>query len=92
MSLITNNTIDVNKEVCKDLNGNIPLAEAFRPVISDVFITDEYGEKWNKITAVGWRRVSDNYFWPADPRNANSWLNRKAPTVDEILEERTRLS
>ena len=92
MSLNSNNTMHFNNDICRDLNGNIPLAEAFRPVISDVFITDEHGEEWNKITAVGWCRVSDNYFWPADPRNANSWLNRKAPTVDEIVEERTRLS
>ena len=76
--------------ICRDLNGNIPLSEAFRPVETNIFITDTHGEQWRQITAMGYVRVKDTYFWPAHPNDANNWLGRKAPTVEEIVEDRKR--
>lgn len=46
-----------NNEPCRDLLGNIPIGEMFRPVDSNQVLTDEYGYEWKQETAAGWRRI-----------------------------------
>lgn len=52
---------------CKNLHGNIPFGELFRPVNSNKVIKDNYGYEWKQETAGGWRRIVDDFFIPMGP-------------------------
>jgi hypothetical protein len=71
-----------------NLNKNIHWTESFRPVTSDKTITDQRYDLWRQITATGWERISDNYFWPCDPRNENNFIGQLPPTIIELDKER----
>ena len=72
-----------------NLDGNIPWTEAFRPVNSNRTITDKHGEIWKQVTALGWYRQSDKFFWPGDPTNCNNMQGCSAPTVEQVELERS---
>ena len=74
--------------VLRDVNGNIPISEMFRPVLSNNVITDSNGKQWKQITALGWYRLEDKFFWPADPTNTNNLIGNLPPTVEEIKKNR----
>ena len=61
-----------------------PLADLFRPVTRENTITDEYGEIWKQISATGYLRLSDNFFWPDNPRISSLFLGQKPPTVEQV--------
>jgi hypothetical protein len=67
-----------------DMDGKIPFTEVFRPVNTKKIIVDNYGKEWLQITALGYKRVCDNFFWPANPTNNNNHLNQLPPTVEEV--------
>jgi hypothetical protein len=66
------------------INGGVPFTEVFRQVDVSNTITDAEGSEWEQITAMGYRRKCDKFFWPADPRNADNHLGKLAPTVAEV--------
>ena len=59
-------------ELFRDIHGNIPFTEMFRPISEDemIHILDENGSEWKKFTATGYIRLSDNYFWPFHPNSS----------------------
>lgn len=75
-----------------DVNGGIPVSEIFRPVNNKFTISTEDGEMWKQVTGTGFRRVSDQYFWPCDPRNATNFLGQMPPSVLAALRQRKGLS
>ena len=80
--------MDNFNEPTRNLNGDIPITEIFRPVNTNLTITDKYGETWRQETALGFRRVSDNYFWPCDPRNNDNFMGVYPPTISDIKKQR----
>ena len=77
-----------NSATCKTLHGDVCWTESFRPIHSENTIIDVRYDIWKQITAMGYVRISDNYFWPGDPRNTNNLANQLPPTVLEIYNER----
>ena len=64
--------------------GGVPITEMFRPVNTTYTVTDRDGNKWRQITAMGFQRICDKFFWPADPTNSNNRFNRYPPSVEEM--------
>lgn len=62
----------------------VPLADMFRPVTRENTITDEYSEIWKQVSATGYLRVSDNFFWPDSPTICSLFLGQKPPTVEQV--------
>ncbi len=62
--------------------------EPFRVIDSNDIIVDSYGEKWKRITSMGWFRNSDGFFWPGDPTNSNNMMNSLPPTVSHVKQIR----
>ena len=58
---------NINVSPCRDLRGNIPFGEMFRPINSKERVMDIYGYEWKKETACGWRRTIDKFFIPEGP-------------------------
>ena len=71
-----------------DTKGNVPWTESFRLFKSNEVITDDQGDVWYRETAQGYRRKTDQYFWPFDPRNSNNIANMLPPSIIELDEER----
>ena len=72
----------------KAIDGMIPLSESFRPVDSTHTITDAEGNIWYQITANGYQRECDTFFWPGDPTNDNNHMGQLPPSVKEIATRR----
>jgi len=66
--------------------------EAFRPIKSKKIIVDAVGESWTQITALGWERDSDKFFWPGDPTNTDNMMNSLPHTVDQVAIMRNRMT
>ena len=56
-------------EVLRDIHGNIPFTEIFRPIPENEMITikDKHSNEWQKYTATGYIRLLDNFFSPIHP-------------------------
>ena len=67
-----NNTIHINLEEC------------YRLVSDNNKIQDQDNNFWIKITATGYKRIYDDFFWPFDPRNTNNPFDRLPPSINEI--------
>ena len=75
-----------------DLSGKVYWTESFRHVKSNNNnIVDEEGNKWIQITATGYSRVCDNFFWPFDPRNTDNWMGSLPHTVSQVATMRERM-
>ena len=57
----------------------ITIAELFRPVTSNHTVTDSDGNVWQQITATGYQRQCDKFFWPVNPLNNNNFLGQLPP-------------
>ena len=62
--------------------------EAFRPIFSNIYVIDKDGYKWKQVSAYGWLREIDKFFWPANPTNNINLLNQYPPTVWDIIKAR----
>jgi len=67
-----------------DLRSNESFWEAFHPIQSDKIITDNEGNIWKQITALGWQRQEDKFFWPANPTNKDNTFGSLPPTIEEL--------
>lgn len=66
------------------IESEISSIEIFRPIESSNVVTDNFGHEWRQITAQGFQRKCDEFFWPADPRNTDNPYMRLPPTVEEV--------
>ena len=86
--IIENINIESNAEpynlAYRDLNGSIPLAEAFRLITISNSIVDREGNLWEQITTTGWQRQKDEFFWPFDPTNNNNMCEIYPPSIQEV--------
>ena len=84
--------------VARDLNGNIPLSEAFRPVPANEknHDIDDEGQSWDRVSMLLWTRQSDGYkfmttTYPSDvngrrPLSVSDWAARQSQINTEIEE------
>ena len=77
---------NINDSPCRDLRGNIPFGEMFRPINSNERVTDIYGYEWKKETACGWRRIIDKFFIPEGPNGP--YYIHKYHSVENIEHQR----
>ena len=73
-----------NTNVITDMNGQTPFTEVFRPVTAKYTVIDKDGNEWRQITAMGFQRICDKFFWPANPTNSNNQFNQFPPSVEEV--------
>lgn len=73
-----------------NIHNSIPMTEMFRPVTSNVIIVDDTGNTWKQITALGWQRQFDQFFWPFNPTNCDNVYNCLPPTIKEIEISRSK--
>lgn len=64
--------------------NNIHWTESFRPINSNDTKIDTQNNIWKKITANGWVRQCDNFFWPADPTSSDNYLGKFPHSVEQI--------
>lgn len=67
-----------------DLNGNTPITDLFRPIQTTNTILDTAGNEWKQITATGYLRKIDKFFWPFNPLNNNNIFNQFPPSIEEM--------
>ena len=66
----------------------IPLADLFRPIANGEIIVDSYGKQWKRMTATGYLRMEDRFYWFTDPRHANHIMKSLPPTVSALAYSR----
>lgn len=69
-------------------SNEIPLSELFRPITNGQIIMDSYGKQWKQMTATGYMRLEDRFYWPADPRHTNHVMNSLPPTIAALAYSR----
>ena len=69
-------------EVLRDIQGNIPFTQIFRPIPENKIITiiDQHGYEWKKFTVTGYIRCLDSFFWPTHPNSSFNGIF--APTIE----------
>ena len=84
--------------VVRDLRGNIPLSEAFRPIPANEknHDIDDEGQSWDRVSMLSWTRQSDRYkfmtaTYPSDvngrrPLSVSDW-DAKQSQIDTEIEE-----
>ena len=79
-----------NTQLMTNLMGEVCWTEMFRPVESNNTLTDGYGNVWKQITALGWNRECDDFFWPANPTNINNHMGTLPHTVAQVIAMRNK--
>ena len=74
---------NINDSPCRDLRGNIPCGEMFRPINSNERVTDIYG--------CGWRRIIDNFFIPGGP-NCSYYIHKYHSVENKERQHTARLN
>ena len=75
-----------HNQIFRDINGQVPFSEGFRPVNSNDTLKDKQGSIWKRITGTGWVRDCDRFFWPFTPLADNT------PSVEDIRIMRERMN
>jgi hypothetical protein len=65
------------------IDGRMPISELFRPISSNMTLVDKDSNEWRQITATGYQRKCDSFFWPFNPTNTDNPYKQMPPSVDE---------